>query len=198
MGPSAKIEDIQDKVNPDQTRKVWQFNSPLGYQLNILTDSLDITSQYHKTYDNPKSDNRFKDIIQYVLEPFFKISQLPVLGRVGLRYIDECPFPTKTTECFRSHFNSCFDTDRFSIETATELQYKAVAKRGNYSIRYVETLKQQESSPVLILDFDGFALNVQSAECVKTTDDLHILISEEYERTIKEPVYNYMRKVEHN
>jgi len=40
VGPSAKLEELQDKAVQEQGRKVWQFNSPLGYQLNVLTDSL--------------------------------------------------------------------------------------------------------------------------------------------------------------
>jgi uncharacterized protein (TIGR04255 family) len=193
MGPSAKIEEIQDKMTHEQGKKVWQFNSPLGYQLNILTDSLDITSQYHKTYDNVESDNRFKDIIEHVLKPFFKITNLPVIGRIGLRYIDDCTFPEKTTEAFLSHFNSCLDTKRFKIEDSSEHQYKAVIKRGEYFIRYVETLNTQVTPPLLNLDFDGFALNVQTAQCMQTTDALHKMISDEYQSTIKEPVYKYMR-----
>ena len=33
-------------------RKFWSFESPNKYQLNILHNSLDITSNYHKTYNN--------------------------------------------------------------------------------------------------------------------------------------------------
>jgi uncharacterized protein (TIGR04255 family) len=193
IGPSAKLEELQEKVPQEQGRKVWQFKSTLGYQLNVLTDSLDITSNFHKTYNNPKSENRFCDIIEHVLKPFFTITKLPIIGRVGLRYIDECPFHEKTTKSFLLHFDSCFSTNRFSIEDSTEHQYKAVVKRGDHFIRYIETLNISSNPPMLVLDFDGFALDVPTAECMETTNSLHELISKEYESTIKEPIYKYMR-----
>ena len=193
IGPSAKLEELKGRTTEEQGRKVWQFNSPLGYQLNVLTDSLDITSNFHKTYNNKKSENRFRDIIEYVLNPFFAITKLPIINRIGLRYIDECPFFKITTENFLFHFNSCFSTKRFSIENSVEHQYKAVVKRGDHFVRYMETLDSQSNPPMLNLDFDGFALNVPTDHYIQTTDALHDIILEEYELTIKEPVYKYMR-----
>lgn len=193
INPGVNLEELQDKVAQGQSRKIWQFNSPLGYQLNVLTDSIDINSNLHKTYNNEKSDVKFRDIIEYVLKPFFLITKLPVISRLGLRYIDECSFFAKTTESFLRHFNSCFSTNRFSIEDSTEHQYKVIVKRGNHFIRYVETLNSQSNPPILILDFDGFALNVPTDRYMETSDDLHVLISNEYELTIKEPIYKYMR-----
>ncbi len=195
ISSNSKIENLQEKITQEQEqgRKVWQFNSPLKYQLNILTDSLDVSSYLHKTYNNPQSENRFKDIIEHVLKPFFKITNLPIISRIGLRYIDECPFGQKTTDSFLNNFNSCFSTQRFSIEDSTEYQYKTVVKRGNYFLRYIETLNSQTNPPTLLLDFDGFAENIQSTQCMAITDTLHELISKEYEATIKEPIYKYMR-----
>lgn len=193
IGPSAKLEELQDKATQEQGQKVWQFNSSLGYQLNVLTDSLSLTSNFHKTYNNAKSDNKFRDIIEHILKPFFKITKLPIISRVGLRYIDECPFSTKDAASFNSHFNSCFSTNRFSIEDSIEHQYKAVVKRGDHYVRYAETLNPKPNPPILILDFDGYAMNVATDRCIETTDALHDLISKEYEFTIKEPIYKYMR-----
>jgi hypothetical protein len=116
------------------------------------------------------------------------------VNRVGLRYIDECPFKDKTTTSFLSHFNSCFSTTRFSIEDSLEHRYVAFVKRGEYFIRYVETYNAKVNPISLTLDFDGSANNVPSAACLDTTDQLHILIAEEYKATIKEPVYEYMRE----
>ena len=193
IGPREKLEELQDKVTTESGRKVWSFASPLGYKLNVLTDSLDITSEYHKTYNNKKSENRFRDIIEHVLNPFFNITKLPFIGRIGLRYIDECPFSKTTTEDFLLHFNSCFSTKRFSIEDSVEHQYKAVVKRGDHFVRYVETLNSQSNPPMLNMDFDGFALNVPTERYIETTDALHDIILKEFELTIKEPVYKYMR-----
>ena len=45
----------------------------------------------------------------------------------------------------------------------------------------------------LILDFDGFAMSIKARDYLTVTDGLHSIISDEYERTIKEPVKQYMR-----
>jgi len=193
LGPSVKVEELPDVMSPEQGKKVWQFKSPLGYQLNVLTNSLDISSDFHKTYSNQQSPNRFRDIIEYVLVPFLKLTKLPIVNRVGLRYIDECPFAQKSTKSFISHFNSCFPTDRFSIEDATDCQFLTVVQRGQHFLRYIEKLNPQATPPILILDFDGYSTNVAAEQIMKTTDDLHILIGDEYKNTIKEPVYQYMR-----
>lgn len=192
---AEKIEDLQQKIPQEQGLKIWQFNNPaLGYKLNISSNSLSITSTSHKTYNNQQSDNRFRDIIAHVLKPFFDLTNLPTVNRVGLRYIDECPFKEKTTTSFLAHFNSCFSTTRFSIEDSLEHRYVAFVKRNEYFIRYVETYNAKVNPTSLTLDFDGSANNVPSAACLDTTDQLHILIAKEYKATIKEPVYEYMRE----
>ncbi len=193
LSSKDKAEDIQNRIPQDQGQKVWQFNSPLGYKLNVLTDSLAISSNFHKTYNNPSSENRFRDIIEYAINPFLSLTKLPTIGRIGLRYVDECPFAEKTTQSFLEYFTTCFRTDRFSIEDSIEQSYQAVVKRGDCFVRYAERLLLKENTNVLILDFDGFAINIESKKCLQITDQIHELISNEYEQTIKDPVYKYMR-----
>jgi hypothetical protein len=77
---------------------------------------------------------------------------------------------------------------------ATEMDFKTVVKKGQHHLRYVESLKERDGKHVLILDFDGFGTDVQPDECLQVTDQLHKMISDEYEATIKEPVYEYMRR----
>jgi hypothetical protein len=43
------------------------------------------------------------------------------------------------------------------------------------------------------MDFDGFAKNIESQNYLEVTDQLHSIISEEYENSIKEPIKKYMR-----
>ena len=65
---TEKIEDLQQKVPQEQGAKIWQFSNPaLGYELNVSGSSLNISSTSHKTYNNPLSDNRFRDIIAHVV-----------------------------------------------------------------------------------------------------------------------------------
>lgn len=195
VGDDDKIDNLRQKLPQEQGVKVWKFmNSTLGYELQVLSNSLSITSGFHKTYNNRDSENRFRDIIETVLKPFFDLTQLPTVNRIGLRYVDECPFKEKTTPSFRSHFKSCFATSRFSIEDSVEHQYIALVKRGEYSIRYLEQYNSNTNPVLLTLDFDASANNVPSDKCLEVTDQLHELISKEYEFTIKKPIYTYMRK----
>lgn len=195
VGDDDKIEDFRQKLPQEQGVKVWKFDNPnFGYQLSVESNSLSITSSFHKTYDNRQSDNRFRDIIEVVLKHFFDLTNLPTVNRVGLRYIDECPFKEKTTDSFLAHFNSGFSTARFSIEDSIEQQYVALVKRGEYFIRYLEKYNFNTNPILLILDFDGSANNVPSATCLDVTDHLHNIIAEEYKSTIREPIYTYMRE----
>lgn len=194
VGDEDKIDDFRQKIPQDQGVKVWKFENPsLGYQLTISSNSLGLVSSFHKTYNSQQSSNRFRDIISMVLSPFFELTNLPTINRVGLRYIDECPFGEKTNDSFLAHFSSCIATNRFSLEDSVEHQNIAVVKRGEYFLRYAEIYNSNTNPTLLTLDFDGFANDVPSATCLDVTDKLHELIAEEYKATIKEPVYAYMR-----
>jgi uncharacterized protein (TIGR04255 family) len=192
LGPEGKLEEIP-KIDEESGKKIWRFESDKNYRLSVLTNSLDITSEYHKTYngDNP---NKFRDIIEFVLNRFFEVSSIPIINRIGLRYIDECPLPSKDNETLKSYYNSIFPIDRFNIADVDEMFFRTVTKKNNFNIIYAETLQKIKDEYKLNLDFDGFALNILSEDCLRVTDELHRLISEEYEKTIKEPVYNYMRR----
>ena len=193
IGPEQKIEDVTSKFDQEYGRKIWQFKSNENFQLNILQNSLDITSSYHKTYDLG-SDNNFRDIIEYVLKNFIEIIPIPVINRIGLRYVDECPLPTKDNETLKSYYNSVFPTERFNFADTDEMLFRTTTKKGDYYITYMETLQKIGNEYKLILDFDGFANKIQSKDCLKITDELHSIISEEFVNSIKQPVYEYMRR----
>jgi uncharacterized protein (TIGR04255 family) len=194
LGPNVKIESLSPPPDSDQGTKIWQFKSALGYQLNVTTNSIAIVSTLHKTYKNPSSENRFRDIIEHVLKSFFTLAKIPMVSRIGLRYQDECPILSKTSAAFFDYYDSVLPLDRFKLEDASEMQFITVVKRGAHSLRYVEELKQVENEWKLLLDFDGFAADIKSEECLETTDKLHELIMSEYETTIKQPVIEYMRQ----
>ena len=48
----------------------------------------------------------------------------------------------------------------------------------------------------LLLDFDAFAENIRSDECLRVTDQLREIVSNEFVDKIKEPIYTYMRQEE--
>jgi hypothetical protein len=72
--------------------------------------------------------------------------------------------------------------------------FKTVVKKDGARLRYIEALQPTDKGGHLILDFDAYMTNVKAEDCLKVTDALHDFISAEYEKTIKEPVIQYMRK----
>lgn len=194
LGSNVKIEDLNERLNSENTKKIWSFSSPKHYAMNVLSDSLDITSQFHKTYNNAASENKFRDVIELVLEKFFDLMKLPIVTRIGLRYVDECPLPSKDTPTYLSHFNTAFNTQKYTIEEAQEVDFKTVVSRGPYFIRYIESLQLKGDSNIVILDFDAFAKNIKPDDCLQVTDSLHTIVQEEFSRTIKAPIFEFMRR----
>ncbi|APV43634.1 hypothetical protein Dform_00274 [Dehalogenimonas formicexedens] len=195
VGPKVQLGEIRDTQEKEggAGQKIWQFVSPLGLQLNVLTNSLDIVSTQHKTYDLD-GEVKFREIIKNVVDNLLEVVSIPIFQRIGLRYIDNCPVLKKTNASFRRYYNSTFPLSRFDISTVTEMDFKVLTKRNNYGLRYVESLQKSNDKDVLVLDFDAFANNIAPNEYLKVTDDLHRFISDEYDQTIKEPVRAFMRK----
>ena len=192
IGPNINIDEIKNMTEP--MKKIWQFRSPNNYQLNVLSDSLNITSNYHKTYNNESEGIKFRDTIKTVLDNFIEVTGIPTVTRIGLRYIDECPVPEKNNAKFKEYYNTTFPLARFKLENTSEMAFRAVSKRGNYFLRFAETLKKGKDKYYLELDYDGFAYNIHSDTLLEVTDKLHKIILKEFENSIKDPVYNYMKK----
>jgi len=192
VGPQGKVE-VPPNFDTEFGKKIWQFRSDKNSTLSVLTDSLDITSEFHKTYAG-NDPNKFRDVIEFVLQNFFEVTSIPIINRVGLRYIDECPLPSKDNETFKSWYTSVFPVNRFNIADSNEMHFRTTVKRGDFYLTYAETLRRIRDEYKLILDFDGFARTISSEKCLEITDKLHETISAEYEATIKEPVYKYMRQ----
>jgi len=190
IGPEGKIEELPG--GPSEGKKIWQFKSEKKIILNILTSSLDLTSNYHKTYNNKDAPVRFRDTIQFVLENFLSIVKLPIIQRIGLRYIDECPVPALTTASFKEWYNTVFPFERFSIEETVETSYVTLVKRNGYFVRYLESFNAEQNK--YVLDFDSYTQNIKPEDLLGVTDKLHELISNEFEKTIKTPVIEYMKK----
>ncbi|MCI0532380.1 MAG: TIGR04255 family protein [candidate division Zixibacteria bacterium] len=193
VGPQVKFEEFPNEMT-QQGPKIWQFVSPDKVTLNVLSDSLDINSAFHKTYNNPGHENRFRDTIQFAVDNFLKITKIPVLNRIGLRYIDDCPIPAKDNKSFGDYYNTTFDIERFNFANASEMEFKTVVKRDEYFLRYAESFAEIDGKRKYILDFDAFANDINASDYLKTTDKLHDIIIDEYQKTIKDPVRDYMRK----
>lgn len=75
-------------------------------------------------------------------------------------------------------------------EVFKEMDFKTVVKKDTFFLRYVESIQIKNNDPKLLLDFDCWGTNIDSKNYLDITDKLHVL----NEKTIKEPVYELMRK----
>lgn len=202
VGPEFKMEHIPSKETVG--RKIWRFSSNDKYELNVLTNSLDITSKQHKSYYSYGDKDGFRDIIQFVMDNFLGLIPLEIIKRIGLRYIDEAPIPSLETEEFEKWYNTSFPLNRFKLDEIGKMVFQALnVKRGKYEFNYRETLqhekevKTEERVPKYYLDFDGYAGNVPKDDYLKVLDDLHNLIHDEWNKnTIKDPVKEWMDLME--
>ncbi len=191
IGTQPKAHNIDNET--ESIKKIWQFLSPKGYELNIQNNSLDISSNLHKSYNNKNADYKFRDTIELALSVFLNKVPLQTIKRIGLRYIDECPLPDLSSNTLDSWYNTAFPLGRFSLEVATQMVFNTQIQRGKHFLRFVEQFDSSKGKPSYTLDFDGFTFNVAAKDCLSITDELHELISNEFEASIKEPVYTYMR-----
>ncbi len=189
------ISNIPNLPKDDQetATKIWQFISENDVKLNVQANSLDISSTHHKTYEMGDGD-KFRDIIKFSLDHFFELVQIPIIERIGLRYIDHCPIINKNSATYLQFYNTCFPLERFSIEDANDMDFKTTVKRGDYLLTYRETAQTKDNEFKLILDFDGVSQKVKPKDYLTVTDELHKMISKEFGTTAKEPLLKYMRQ----
>lgn len=186
------LAELAQEARSEGAKQIWQFRSEEGVQLNVATDSLSLESTSHKTYQLGEA-GRFRDEIEFACQHFFEITGIPLLNRVGLRYIDDCPVPEDLAQ-FGAYYATAFPLSRFALEQSHETDFKTVVERGEYRLRYVESMQQKKKGRMLILDFDAWAEDIEAERILDVTDQLHDIISAEFQNTIKEPVYEYMRQ----
>jgi uncharacterized protein (TIGR04255 family) len=189
-----KIEEEVKTPSPEEFgKKIWVFKSDKDYQFDVTSKTLSISSNFHKTY-NLEGADKFKDVIKSVMDSFLSVAGIQVLDRIGLRYVDECPLPTKDNATIKSYYNSAYPAERFDLANTEEMFFRTVERKDDLNMIYMEELRKIGNDYKLILDFDGFALKVPANSYLEITDKLHDLISDLYEQTIKKPVYEYMQK----
>jgi len=195
VGPGVNIENIMKEVGQESKEtgvKIWEFISKENVRLNILTDSLDISSTVHKTYDQGDG-YKFRDTIKFVIDNFIEITSIPIIKRIGLRYQDECPIPEKKKDVFKSYYNSIFPFNRFKIENTVNMNFRIVDKIKEYNLIYQEHIKKINNDYKLILDFDCFATEIPTEKYLEILDKLHKIVSDEFEKTMKKPAIEIMR-----
>ena len=182
VGPEFKIPKEAENAAPS---KLWKFESKNKTILNITTSSLDMSSEYHKTYklgeDNSK---KFRYVIENVVGTFIDIASLPIINRIGLRYIDHCPLPKKDNATLDAYYKSKFPLDKFEIADAEVMAFQTMMKKGKYNLGYMESLQEIKGENKVILDFDGSATDIDASDYLKVTDELHDIISEAYEEQL--------------
>jgi uncharacterized protein (TIGR04255 family) len=193
IGPEGKLMSLPDQFGQESGKKVWVFKSKEQIEIDVTTNSLLIISNQHKTYNNPGSGKKFRDVIEFVMNNFFGVISVPILNRIGLRYVDECPLPSKDNETLRKFYDSSFPLERYPISEAEGIYFEITTKRDSHNLIYKERLTKEGEQYKLFLDFDGFENEVPSKDFLKVADELHEMIEKEYFKTIKEPVKDYMR-----
>lgn len=191
-----------DKSSPSATIKIWQFSSELDdIILNLTTDALDISSTKHKTYNNngvPQQD-RFREIISFVVGRFLDIIPLTLINRMGLRYIDSnCPLPNPLNkQSFLDFYNTSINLNNLKIEDIgvvtnlkSEIDFHAL---NNVKVKYQEQLIRNNDNWEYGLDFDGTVSGLNPAIYLQKLDEIHEQILLSYENVIRDPVYQIMR-----
>jgi len=192
-GLSGKFEDVQQKIGPSSVSKIWQFESKDGIQVKVQTNALNISSTKHKTYNNATSETKFRDVINFVTSNFLGTIKFPIVNRIGLRYIDECPLPSRDNATIKKLYNLTFPIERFPINDVEFIHFKINTLRSGHKLNYNEVLGKQNEEYKLILDFDGYENEIPSTDFLRIADELHSIISKEYFKVIKEPIKEYMR-----
>jgi len=193
MGPGAKLEPPPNLPEPGVV-PVWQFSTPSGVKLDVLQNSLALHSTVHKTYRHPSATERFRDLIEYAVTPFLQVTRVPLLTRIGLRYVDECPVPPGGSNGYRGYYSTTFPLERFPIEQAASMQFRCSVKRGDCSVNFREALDLSGQGPTMQLDTDAYRQNVKASEYLQVTDELHDLVIREFEDFAKAPFFEYMRR----
>jgi uncharacterized protein (TIGR04255 family) len=165
-GADGKLKTPPDLDDSGAVKKIWSFKSGTGVEVVVKSDSLGILSTKHKTYSNATSAEKFRDAIEFVVTNFIAVMAIPVIKRIGLRYIDECPIPNMNNKEFQQWYNTTFPLARFDLSNATEMTFKTTVKKGAYFLRFSEALKEEKGGYILVLDFDGFAEEIKPAQCL--------------------------------
>jgi len=207
--------EMQDAAMRQQRQsdieKIWQFKSETGTRVEVSSQSMSLVTEKHTSYTEG-GETSFRSIAETAVGQFLSFTKLPSLLRVGLRYINECPLFDRTTDTFRSCYNSILPVEKFGLESLTLANCVAVARSGNGQIQHAESLRFAQPTiaalaghghaamvqplifDALILDLDASSENVAAERVLTTTDELHQMIAAEFETVIKAPIIEHMRK----
>jgi uncharacterized protein (TIGR04255 family) len=188
-----KREQMIESPGSNAGTTIWRFSSDRGIQLELTSNSLSLVSNCHKSYN--QGAQPFRSIIEFTLKHFVESTNIPIIKRIGLRYIDEGPVSENKSDVFRKYYKTSFPLDRFPIENASEMTYVVVTERGPHRLKFIEALQGAGTDRKVILDFDAWTENADPANVLKITDELHEILWKEFTACIGEPVLEYMRQI---
>jgi uncharacterized protein (TIGR04255 family) len=158
----------------------------------VKLDSLLITSGEYNSYDHA-SGMKFKDVINKIVTEFLQRFPIKKIVRIGLRYIDHCPLDEKTNQYFTKYYVPKFDIEQYKIDDLIENHIVMRTRRGEHNLLFQCRIAKIENSYKYIMDFDGYAENVDSAKFLSVTDALRELDRSEFLSSITEEFKQYMR-----
>lgn len=189
----VKKGDNFDSIPENGVRKIWKFTSKLGTELELQNDSLTLSSDHHVSYALGDPEKQFKDVMCFAVDRLLKTVPIPVFTRIGLRYVNHCPIMSASNRSFYTFYDSCLPLRRFPLSQATDAETVVVTNLDSgFGLIYKEKLVLGEHE--LILDMDAFHGQAKSSEYVGIADNLHVIISEQFWKTAKEPMRAYMRR----
>lgn len=187
-----------ENENRPRAKKIWQFKSQEeDVILNISSDSLEIISTKHKTYNNDTSDAKFRDIISFLVGEFLNLIPLFLISKIGLRYIDDCPIPEKLTkETFLEYYNSFINFSNVNqLEEIDVLDFTLISRSDGLFLRHRETLQKKPDGVFKYsMDFDGQMNNIKASTYLDQLDLIHQKIADLFQNVIKEPVIKIMNQ----
>jgi len=192
-GSEGKHVDVSEQREPNIGQTIWVFKSKQKQEVRVTTSSLAIVSTQYEAYNNPSSEKKFRAVIEYIVSNFFNIIKIPIIKRIGLRYVNEWPLPSKDNETLGRLYDSTFPIGRFPLKNAKRIYFEITTKRKNHNLIFREGLAKKKDQYKLLLDLDSFEKEIPSKDFLKVTDELHEIIEEEYFSIIKEPMKKYLR-----
>jgi uncharacterized protein (TIGR04255 family) len=189
---NPQVKEFAKQQSSHSVDKVWQFKAESGPRLEISSKNLVFTSEAHTSY-REGGEKSLRPIIEKAVSVFLEVVPIPVVQRVGLRYINHCPIRERTTEFFLAWYDSILPVGKFRLENLQNGDCAIISKQDGTQIRRAESLQLAGPEDHLILDLDASKEGVPSDRILETADALHDVIDREFTGMIKEPVREYMR-----
>jgi uncharacterized protein (TIGR04255 family) len=192
-GPADNLQELAKQQTGDATDKVWVFKSKAGTRLEISSKNFVVSSEQHFSYKHG-DEKSFRSAVQRAVEPFIKMVAIPLALRIGLRYVNECPIFSRSTEQFNECYNSILPMSRFKLEQVANMDCAVVTNMEQCQLRHVESMRLTPEGGQLVLDLDAWAENVPSENVMASTDLLYEALSTDFWNTVKQPIIDYRRK----